>query len=200
MGKFFVTAIGTDSGKTLVSTLLCKVLKYDYYKPIQAGTESTDKAFVKRFVTESTIFDESYCLQAPMSPHAAAELENTTIDLNKVALPNSENLIVEGAGGILVPINQKNTILDLIINFDIPVVLVSNFYLGSINHTLLTVNTLKQHNVKMKGIVFNGEHNQSSEDIILKMTGLKKLFAIDQETTIDDSFFKKYEKVVLKSF
>jgi dethiobiotin synthetase len=166
--KLFVTAIGTDSGKTLVSAILCRALEADYWKPVQAGVDQTDSETVKQWSPDTIIHPEQYVLKAPMSPHAAADLEGIELSLHDFEYPNTENsLIVEGAGGVLVPINQHETILDLILHLRIRVIVVSNFYLGSINHTLLTAEVLRQHEVPVAGIIFNGEENAASKEIIL---------------------------------
>lgn len=182
MKKYFVTAISTDSGKTLVSALLVNALQADYWKPIQTGNANSDKDTVKRLVYSGNpmIHPEAYSLKEPLSPHAAAELEQIEIDLNKIVVPDTDNhpLIIEGAGGVLVPINQKELMIDLIKKLDVEVILVSNHYLGSINHTLLTAQALKGYQIPVKGIIFNGPPTPASEQIILKHTGYKHLLSI----------------------
>jgi dethiobiotin synthetase len=139
--NYFVTAIGTDSGKTLASAILCKALAADYWKPVQAGYP-TDSETVKNLVQSPQvhIHSERYIFKTPASPHAAAALESVHIGLQDFTLPNkiSSNLIIEGAGGCLVPLNDRDFVIDLASKFQAEVILVSNLYLGSINHTLLT--------------------------------------------------------------
>lgn len=201
MKGYFVTAIGTDSGKTVISTLIAKALKADYWKPVQAGTEATDTGFIKKYAPEVKYYPEAYCLQAPMSPHAAAALESVTINLEGVELPHTQNtLIVEGAGGLLVPVNDQETVFDLMKKLGLPVILVSNFYLGSINHTLLSAELLKNSGLKVEGIVFNGERNTASEEVILKMTGLKKLFHLDQKESLEAVYTEEIMEQVRKVF
>ncbi len=200
MRKLFVTGIGTDIGKTVVSAVLTEALKGDYWKPVQCGLDTvTDSEWVKQMVssTDSVIHPETYCLKNPLSPHAAAALENVEIDLAKIAIPTSSNpvLIIEGAGGLMVPLNDKDLIVDLIASFEAEVIVVSSFYLGSINHTLLTCSELKRRNIPVVGIVFNGKFNQASATVILKQTGLKHLGTIDQEVALDKSTIKKYSTV-----
>jgi dethiobiotin synthetase len=189
MKKYFVTAISTDSGKTLVSALLTELLHADYWKPIQSGNAQSDKETVRKLISnpDSFIHDEVYSFEAPVSPHLAAQLENVEISIESIVVPKSSNnsMIIEGAGGVLVPINSKQTILDLILKLDIEVIVVSNHYLGSINHTLLTINALKQANVKIKGIVFNGKSNYASELIIEQMTGVPVLFTLNELNEVD---------------
>lgn len=175
--NYFVTAIGTDSGKTLASAILVEALKADYWKPIQAGFP-TDTEALKGLVTNSItkFHPETHQLKLPASPHAAARFEHLHIQLDDFVLPETENEIVaEGAGGVLVPINQENFVIDIAQELKMEVILVANLYLGSINHTLLTVDYLKRNNYKVKGIIFNGESNPESEQIILKHSGYKLL-------------------------
>lgn len=171
---FFVTAIGTDSGKTLVSAILTKRLSATYWKPIQCG-EPTDRSQIEKwFGNAIKILPERHFLSTPASPHFAAQKELTEIQLSDFELPKVEGaFVVEGAGGLLVPLNQNDTIADLILHFRLPVVLVVNHYLGSLNHSLLTVNELNRRGIEIAGIVFNGENFQNAEDIILKQAKCK---------------------------
>lgn len=172
MKQYFVTGISTDIGKTVASAVLCRRLNAAYYKPIQAGNlENLESDFIKNLVPGITIFETKYKLNNPLSPHLAAKLDNVRIDIENITLPNfKESLIVEGAGGILVPLNDEYTILDLIKKLKLPVIVIVKHYLGSINHSLLTCEVLKQSGVEIAGIIFNGESNEESEKIILKRT------------------------------
>ncbi|MBI2268996.1 MAG: dethiobiotin synthase [Bacteroidetes bacterium] len=205
MRKIFVTGIGTDVGKTIVCAVLTEALKADYWKPVQCGTEPlTDSQLVNRLLTNITskVHPEAYCFKQPVSPHAAGELEGVRIDLKKIVLPQTNNsvLIIEGAGGLMVPLNDTDLVADMISHLQAEVIVISSFYLGSINHTLLTCNELKRRNIPVTGIVFNGEFNKASADIILKQTGLKKLGTIAHETNLDKNTITRYasqfEKVV----
>lgn len=168
--KLFVSAIGTDSGKTLVSAVLCQTLGANYWKPVQAGLPA-DADWVRSMCTSPAVqvVPERYRLLHPMSPHAAAALENITLELEAFSLPDTKaHLVVEGAGGLLVPLNDNTFVVDLAQHLALPLVLVSNLYLGSINHTLLSINELKRRKVPVLGIVFNGKANQASQDVIMK--------------------------------
>lgn len=173
---YFITGIGTDVGKTLASAVIVKALNAEYWKPLQCGDlENTDSMKVAQ-LTGCVVHDEAYKLQRPMSPHAAAEAEGVAIDLLKIQLPkHSHNLVVEGAGGLLVPLNDCETIIDLIKHLNLPAILVSRHYLGSINHTLLSLELLKQRGVTVAGVLFNGEENLTTESIIQKHTGVRIL-------------------------
>ncbi|HSY61218.1 MAG TPA: dethiobiotin synthase [Cytophaga sp.] len=195
MKKYFITAISTDSGKTLVSAILTNALQADYWKPIQAGTE-TDSLWMHKMLHSghSMIHPEAYALKLAASPHAAAKSEGVEINLSQIELPdtNDNDLIIEGAGGVLVPLNDRDLVADLITKFDAEVILVSNHYLGSINHTLLTAEELKRRNIKVKGIVFNGPSNEETERIILEHTGYKMLLHVYPEEKITTAVINAY--------
>ena len=186
--NYFVTAIDTDSGKTLVAAILCKALQADYWKPIQAGLPN-DSETVKHLLgnSNSTIHPETHSFKTAASPHAAAAIENITITLDDFKIPLSKkHLIIEGAGGCLVPINNHDFVIDLAVKFQAQVILVSNLYLGSINHTLLSYEALRHRNVSVKGIIFNGSRNVESERIILHHTNLRCLLNLEQEESINE--------------
>lgn len=201
MKRFFVTGIGTDVGKTVASAILVESLHADYWKPIQAGDlDNTDTMKVRSLIsnTKSEFHPEIYQLTKPMSPHAAAEADGVKINIDALALPiTSNSLIIEGAGGLMVPLNDEFLVVDLIQKLKAEVILVSKNYLGSINHTLLTVEALKKRGIPIAGIIFNGKSNKSSEDYILNYTGLKKLLSIEEEKKIDKEMILKY-KAMLK--
>lgn len=194
--KLFVTGIGTDVGKTVVSAVLVEALQADYWKPVQAGNlDFTDTDQVRELVSnnKSQFHPESYRLKTPASPHHAASIDDVQIELEKFKLPETGNhLIIEGAGGALVPLNDKVLIIDLIKYFDTPVVLVSKNYLGSINHTLLTIEALKSREIDILGVIFNGEENRSTEEAILHFGDVKCLGRIGEETVITKSIISSY--------
>ncbi|MEZ4970782.1 MAG: dethiobiotin synthase [Flavobacteriaceae bacterium] len=192
MKQFFVTGISTDVGKTITSAVLVEALQADYWKPVQTGDDS-DSDTISGLISNSKtlIHKSSYSLKAPISPHAAAALEGVYIDHNKIQEPVTENhLVIEGAGGVLVPLNDSDTLLDIIMP-TYHVVVVVKHYLGSINHSLLTIKwlLLKGYDV---AILFNGEPNAASEDIITKITGVPVLGRIGQEAVLTKEVVKKY--------
>jgi dethiobiotin synthetase len=166
----FITGIGTGIGKTIVSAILVEKLKADYWKPIQSGDlDNSDTLMVKSLVSNNvTVFHpEAYRLTQPYSPHKSAKLDGITIDPAKIILPQTDNqLIIEGAGGLMVPLNDNFLMIDLIKQFDAEVVLVSKNYLGSINHTLLSIEALKTRGIVLNSIIFNGDSDTESERII----------------------------------
>ncbi|ARS34385.1 dethiobiotin synthase [Pontibacter actiniarum] len=185
MKQYFVTGIGTDVGKTVAAAILTEALQADYWKPVQAGgLDFTDTDTVKSLVSnERSIFHpEAYSLKMAASPHKAAAAEGVEIDVKGMRLPATQNnLVVEGAGGLMVPLNKRYLVLDLVQQLGLEVVLVSRNYLGSINHTLLTAEVLRYRKIPVAGIIFNGEENATSEDFIVKYTGLRRLPSIRQE-------------------
>ena len=170
MKRLFVTGIGTDVGKTVISAILTQKLQADYWKPIQAGElDNTDSMKVSQWVENSTsvIHPEAYRLTESMSPHAAAERDGVNIEMGNIIIPKTtRNLIIEGAGGLMVPLNQHDLVIDLISHLQADAVLVSRHYLGSINHTILSIESLRSRNIAIAGIVFNGDENRDTESII----------------------------------
>ena len=200
--NYFVTAIGTDSGKTLVSAILCEALEADYWKPIQAGLPK-DSDVIKSLVSNSMIkiHNETYLLNTPASPHAAAKKEGIEINLNNLQSPSTiRQLIIEGAGGCLVPLNDHDYVIDIAKNTNTEVILVSNLYLGSINHTLLSAHLLDSKNIPVKGIIFNGMANKESERIILLHTNYHCLLRIQQEQEITPATVKKYAALLKENW
>lgn len=195
--NYFITGIGTNIGKTIVSAILTEALEADYWKPIQAGDlEQSDSLKVESLIsnTKSKIHQETYRLNQPMSPYAAAKLDNVNIDLEKIVLPKTNNnLIIEGAGGLMVPLNEKELIIDLIKKLDTKVILVSQNYLGSINHTLLSLESLKARNIIVAGIIFNGDVNIETEQFILNYSGAKYLGRIDNHHQINQEIVLSYK-------
>jgi dethiobiotin synthetase len=194
MSNIFITGIGTDVGKTVVAAIVTQALQADYWKPIQSGLEETDKGTISSLIDNSktVIHTEAYRLKTPMSPHKAAEIDGVTIDLNQIKRPDTSNtLVIEGAGGLLVPINDQETIVDLI-NPNDKVILVSAGYLGSINHTLLSAELLKAKGLNCAGVIYNHVELDGTIEVIEKMTGLKTIGHISKEQKIDKAVISKY--------
>ena len=198
MRKIFVTGIGTDVGKTVVSAILSEALQADYWKPIQTGSYfATDAQKVQKWISndKTRCHPEAYLLKQYMSPHAAAEIDGVTIELSNIHLPSTERtLVIEGAGGLMVPLNRKELMIDMINKFDCEVVLVIQNYLGSINHSLLSIDAMKHRGMKILGIVFNGAPHQLSKDIILEYSGLKCLGWILKENEVTKQMIANYAK------
>ena len=193
--KLFITGIGTDIGKTIASSIIVEALEADYWKPIQAGDlDNSDTNKVKKYVSNSTtkFHKNAYALQTPASPHLAAEIDGITIELKKIIEPTTSNhIVIEGAGGIYVPLNNSDCVIDLI-QPDYKVIVVSRHYLGSINHTLMTIEILKSRKVNVAGIVFSGDENKATESIILEKTNIPMIGRIDNEPYFDQNVIKYY--------
>jgi len=192
---FFITGISTEVGKTVASAIITEALQADYWKPIQAGDlENSDTHKMKALISnnKTKFHPNAFELKTPMSPHAAAEIDGINIVSAEIKVPETENnLVIEGAGGLLVPISQTETILDLI-KPEYKVIVVSRHYLGSINHTLLTIDKLKQSGKSIFGILFSGSENKTTEQIIAKMSGINIIGCIDEEPYFDEMVVREY--------
>lgn len=194
MKRYFVTAIGTDSGKTVVSAVLCRALGADYWKPVQSGAPA-DSDTVQALCPGVVVHPEAYRFSMPASPHAAAAAEGRHIAPEHMQLPiTSNSLVIEGAGGCMVPLNDQQFMIDLQPRFQAEVVLVANLYLGSINHTLLTWHLLKDREYPVAGIIFNGAANPESERIILQHTGYRKLLHLQPHDKLTPAIIDHYAK------
>ena len=225
VNTIFVTGIGTDVGKTIAAAVLTEALQADYWKPVQAGFDKgTDSTFIQSVLTNATtkIHPETYKLKLAASPHIAAREEGITIDLNKIekdylgiintqqstinndvsahsSQPAANNLIIEGAGGLMVPLNENEFVLDLIKKLNATVVLVSRNYLGSINHSLLTTNVCREHNINVAGWIFN-DHYMNYEDEIVKWSGYKKLASLPFTSNISSAFIREQANTFKNNF
>jgi dethiobiotin synthetase len=193
--KLFITGIGTDVGKTIASSILVEALEADYWKPIQAGDlDNSDTNKVEKYVTNTTttFHKNAYALRTPASPHYAAEIDGITIDVKKIIEPTITNhIVIEGAGGILVPLNSTDCVIDLI-QPDYKVIVVSRHYLGSINHSFMTIEIIKSRKLNVAGIIFSGDENKATESIILEKTNVPMIGRMDNEPYFDQNVIKYY--------
>ncbi len=182
----------------MAASVLTQALEADYWKPVQAGSlDDSDTHTVQRLVSnsKSVFHPEAYRLKMPASPHTAAAAEGIRLSLDKIQAPETQNhLIVEGAGGVMVPLNENDLIIDLIQRLKLEVILISRNYLGSINHTLSTVEVLRYRKIPIAGIIFNGVPNDSTEDFVLYYTKLKRLPTILWEDEFDQYTIRRYAK------
>ncbi len=187
----FVTGTDTGIGKTLIAAVLTAGLKAEYWKPIQCGLkEGTDRSWVARktALPENRFHPETYLFKHPLSPHAAARLEGIRIDLERIAAPipsDGRRLIVEGAGGLLVPLNDQHHMIDLIKKLGFPVVLTAGSGLGTINHTLLSLRELERNRIEVLGVVLNGPRNRSNREAIEQFGRVQVLAEITPLSQID---------------
>jgi dethiobiotin synthetase len=174
MPRFVVTATDTDIGKTVFAAALADAIGASYWKPIQAGTEGgTDSEKVAGLGVP--ILPECYRLSHPLSPHRAAELDGIVIDPEKLTPPDEEALVIEGAGGVLVPVTRSLLFAELFARWGLPVILCARTALGTINHSLLSIEALRARGVVIHGIAFIGEANEDSEATIAEMGNVRRL-------------------------
>lgn len=192
---YFVTGIGTNVGKTLVSAILVEALQADYWKPVQSGTiEGMDSETVRSLISngQTAIHPEAYLLKEPLSPHFAAKLDGVEIKLSAIIKPETSNtLIIEGAGGLLVPLNDTDAVIDLAKQFDAEVILVISDYLGCINHASLSLHYLQSHSYKIHSLVFNGDFAAEVKEAITRQApgcriiSIPRLASVSKETVLD---------------
>lgn len=207
INNIFITGIGTGIGKTIVSAIVTEALQANYWKPIQAGfDEGTDSEFIASLISNSTtkILPEVYKLKKAASPHIAAKEEGIEISLQSIinyqlSIVHSKNpCIIEGAGGILVPLNSNEFIIDLIKKINAKVILVSRNYLGSINHSLLTAAICKQNHIDVLGWIFNDQYLDYENEIV-EWSGYPKIATIPFTEKIDKQFIKEQAIIVNKT-
>lgn len=185
MKPIFVSGIGTSIGKTLVSAVIVEALGADYWKPVQAGMEpDTDSLRVKKLISNAStcIHPESYIFSLPASPHLSARKEMATISLERIVsdyqqMDKGRPLVIEGAGGLMVPLNEKEFVIDLVSQLDAKLVLVSRNYLGSINHSLMTAQICRSRGLDVAGWIFN-DHYMEYADEIAGWSGIPVLFTL----------------------
>jgi len=199
MQPLFITGIGTGIGKTIVAAIVTEALQADYWKPVQAGfDDGTDALLIKQLIsnTNSTIHPEVYKLKLAASPHIASREENLKINLYEIneqyqkLKTQSPKLVIEGAGGLLAPLNDKEFVIDLIKKINAKVILVSRNYLGSINHSLLTASVCKQYSINVLGWIFNDQYMQYEEEIV-QWSGYKKIGSVSFTSKVDKTFIKE---------
>ncbi len=198
MHRIMVAGSGTGVGKTIVAAILTTLLQGDYWKPIQSGDEeNSDINIMKEFIDVGNhqIFAPAYSLKARLSPHHAARLENITIDLQTITPPTTMRpLIIEAVGGVFVPLTHKVLSFDLFKSWNCRWIVVSKNYLGSINHTLLTLDALKRHQIPVVGVIFNGEPNPDSEEAILEISQIPFLARLLPEQNLNSNTIQGYAK------
>ena len=203
MKPLFVTGIDTGIGKTVVSAILVEKLQADYWKPVQSGDlDQSDTIKVQSLVSNpiSRFHPETYRLTQPLSPHKSAALDSISIELERFKVPQtSRPLIIEGAGGLMVPLNRSDLMIDLIAHLGAEVILVSKNYLGSINHTLLSLAILKARGLPVRGIIFNGAENPDSEAIIGFFSGVRCLGSVPELPSHDKRSIREAGASILLS-
>ena len=204
MKKYFITGTNTDVGKTVVSSLLCTHLNADYFKPIQTGSHGMLDGNEVSKLTDVKIHKNAYCLEVPASPAFAGKCEGIEVDFKNIKLPeaNDKNLIVEGAGGCMVPINSKQITLDLIKYLDIPTILVVKNALGCVSEALTSILALKSYNIEIAGVILKGKDdpldNYGAIEYYGKVDVLDKIDFIPQLTKENIKNYKLSDKLLKK--
>lgn len=187
--KFWIVGTDTDIGKTTVSAWICLHTGYSYWKPIQTGYNvtleysNTDSKTVKKF-SNTTIYPELHILKEPLAPYFAAQLENTVISFSKEKIPACKNLLIEAAGGLLVPLNEEKLYIDIIKDSKLPVILVTRSSLGTINHTCLSIEALRTRNIKLLGVIISGQTNTANAHAIEKYGKTEILAQLNKMETV----------------
>lgn len=188
-----IAGIHTGIGKTIASAIIAEAIGADYWKPVQAGMEERDMARVQQLLTngETRVHPEALALTQPMSPHAAAAIDGVVVDYTAFKWPvTDKRLLVETAGGLLSPMSATTTMADFISYYELPTILISQNYLGSINHTLLTIEVLRSRAIKLLGIVMNGDSNSSSESFIGQYARLPIIARIPHLAALNNAAIK----------
>ncbi|MCX2586042.1 dethiobiotin synthase [Pedobacter sp. MR22-3] len=198
--KLFITGIGTEVGKTICAAILTKYFNATYWKPIQSGDlDHTDSMKIKAWAGEYVIINpEKYLLKLAASPHQSAAKEGISIHTNDFVLPeNSERLIIEGAGGLMVPISDHEFMIDLIVKLDLPAALVVKNYLGCINHSLLSIMAINQRKIKLQYLILNGSFPEATERVICNFTGAEtKIIKIPHIKKISEQSIESISKKI----
>lgn len=190
-----IAGIHTNIGKTVVSAVIAEAIGAQYWKPVQAGENERDSLLLRQLLTDgdTRVHDEALVLSQPLSPHTAAEIDGVTVDYKNFTWPSTDKLLlVETAGGVLSPMSVDSTMADFITYYNLPVILVTLNYLGSINHTLLTIEVLKSRGIKVLGLVINGLENESSEQFILSYSGIPLIGRIPFIKELSNESIRKY--------
>ncbi|MDB5281792.1 MAG: bioD [Bacteroidota bacterium] len=189
--RIFVAGIGTGVGKTLVASVLTEALQADYWKPVQCGNlENSDTTIARSLASNfvSKFYPEAYSLKTASSPHYAAKAEGIEIDISTFQIPTENRLIIEAPGGLMVPLNDRFLVIDLVKHLDASVILVARNYLGSINHTLLSIELIRQKGFSLLGIIFSGDNFLDNEEIIQHFSNVPVIGRIDESKNIDEAF------------
>ena len=194
--RFFITGTDTDVGKTVVSAILMAGLKAAYWKPIQSGQDDSDTDWMRSVTgfADEFFISETYLLSQSLSPHAAARYDGVQIALNAFNLPDHEkypHLIVEGAGGVMVPLNENQLMVDLMKYLNLPVLLVARSTIGTINHTLLSLELLRRNGIEVLGVVMNGPKNQINKEAIETYGQVSVIAEVDNLSLINLDILEK---------
>lgn len=193
----YICGIHTDAGKSHLSVALCKAFGFSYFKLVQAGKER-DANIIKKYSSNTKIYDDGMFLYTPASPHFAMKNDEIYYSMDDIKVPNDNNLIIELAGGIYCPIDENNTMLDFMKKNKKDVILASRYYLGSINHTILTIKALQENGLNVVCVVMIGEIIPSTDEFIKKYTNVNLAhLEYFNENNIEEKV-KKFKKEIEK--
>ena len=202
MTNYFITGIGTGVGKTIVSAAFTEAFEADYWKPVQCGLEGgTDREKVKELITNSnSVFHpEAFCFKEPASPHLASAMEDVTINTAQILLPDSQNtLVIEGAGGILVPLNAHSYVIDLAADYEAEVILVCSSYLGSINHSLLSIDYLLKNDFNLTTLVLNGNFHPENKKAIINYAEIQNIIEFPHVESVNKEVIFNFAGMIRK--
>ena len=193
--KFIICGTDTDVGKTLISAFFVRGLQSFYWKPLQSGIETeTDSQSILRLsgITKDKVLKEAYIFNKPVSPHWAAEIDGKKIDKNSLDIPSiDDSLVIETAGGIMVPITRNFLQIDQIKKWDLPVIIVCRSSLGTLNHTLLTIEALKKRNIKILGLIINGEKHLDNPKTLKEFSKLPIIAEFPRLNKVDKNILDR---------
>jgi malonyl-CoA O-methyltransferase len=197
----FVTGTDTGVGKTVVAACLARAWRAGYWKPVQTGTATADDdtttVVALAGVPADHVYAPAYALRAPLSPHAAAELEGVEIDMEAITLPQTVHpLVIEGAGGLFVPLNERDFMIDLMTRLALPILLVARSTLGTINHTLLSLAALRSRGLPIAGVVLNGPPNAGNRTAIERFGGVRVLAELPRVDPLDGAAVGRLSELV----
>jgi dethiobiotin synthase len=197
----FVTGTDTGVGKTVAAACLARAWQAGYWKPVQtglaAGDDDTETVAALADLPADRIVAPVYSLQAPLSPHAAAELEGVRIAMDAIALPQTAHpLVIEGAGGLYVPLNDRDFMIDLMAKLGLPILLVARSTLGTINHTLLSLAALRAHALPVAGAILNGPPNADNRSAIERFGGVRVLAELPRVDRLDAAAMARLAELI----
>ncbi len=196
MQRIIIAGIGTNVGKTVVAAVVATALGADYWKPIETGESASDSARIQKLLMNTVhVLPPAISLKAPLSPHEAARLEGYAVDVDRVKPPESEKvLVIEGIGGVLVPLTATISTLDLFSRWNSVWIVVSRHYLGSINHTLLTCTELQRRSIPILGVIFNGNDTYGAEEAVLQIAKVPLIGKLLPEKKINKNVIERYSQ------
>ncbi len=195
--KVFITGTDTNVGKTIIAAWLCYHLKAAYWKPLQTGSDRDSETVAH--LTGCKVYPEAYVLKKPLSPYSAAKFEEISLEPTTIVKPTNAKLIIEGAGGVMVPIQRDFFMIDLIKQLKVPVIIVARSILGTINHTCLTIEALHARDIPILGVVLNGPLNKNNKATIEEVAKIAVLEEFTPLEKIGDFIYRLPSSILQKT-